>query len=505
MNLLIIYAIAYIITFSIIRGSRFSTTIFRLPKGTGFIPTLINLLSSSLNLSSFGMVSAMVLLQGEVGFWFVLSIAFIAGFMIYVFGPLWAQLDFKNENEFILFRFPTKWGVVLHRFRGIYVGLIVNAIVIGGMMLAFSDIISSFTSITRDTALYFSFGFVLMNIGRNSLASKVLSDTFNFALMMVVLVIAYIISAGMEADLSMISREAVSTIGNFPYTDTPYFLHFILYVGIQWWSAQMFDSSGVNAQRLMGFSRQKIHLLLIVYYLCLVLFDVAVAVISLKAAGLVTPEHVPEQAIFLFFKHHLPTMISIIVPIAVFGVFAASVESQLNWAGSLVDSVLPARWQANKLTPYGVMIVVATTAILCALYFNRIYALVNFILGISAGVSLIFVLRWFVPRINAQVQLSAMLGAIIYTFAVKTILATWFPNLGEINQQLYLMLSVTFLVLLTAVVVSALTITVEDLEAYKNFRSSLTFPTSVTSVVTRMILLIMFLCLVGLFLFRMLL
>lgn len=220
------YGAVYILLFSLFRNIGFSRSIFRLPQGTGFLSTLISMLTTNIGLSGFGMISAMVLLQGEVGIWFILAIFMGTGMKIFFFGPLWAQFDWANENHFILRRFAPKWGQVLHSFRGIYVGLLVNAIVISGMMIAFADMMHAFAGIPRQPALYFSFVFLLINLSRNSLSSKIFSDTYNFVLLILVLVTGLVLSGGILSDVQLMNEGARSTLGAFPYTDTPFFQAF---------------------------------------------------------------------------------------------------------------------------------------------------------------------------------------------------------------------------------------------------------------------------------------
>jgi hypothetical protein len=229
---------------------------------------------------------------------------------------------------------------------------------------------------------------------------------------------------------------------------------------------------------------------------------VAVALISKKAAPLLGKEHLPEQAFFLFVNDFLPDSIAAVIPIFIFGLFAAAVESQLNWAGSLLDSVTPNRWKQTTWSPYLLVALVLVSAIGCALVFDRIYHVVNFLLGISAGVSIIFVLRWFTPRINAQVQLSAMLGAILYTFLVKLAMEKIAPGMSAIDAQWYLIVSVTFLVLATSIIVSILTYNKEDAEIFKYFRILLPLPRPLTLAIIKSILMGISLVLFGFFLFR---
>jgi len=122
---------------------------------------------------------------------------------------------------------------------------------------------------------------------------------------------------------------------------------------------------------------------------------------------------------------------------------------------------------------------------MCTIYFDRIHRVAFMFLGISAGVSLVYALRWFTPRINAQVQLSAMLGGVVYTMLVKAILAHYFPVMNDIDGQIYLMVAVTILVGITAVIVSLLTYTEEDKLAYEHFRGHFRWPSKMGLTVVK--------------------
>ena len=488
MKMLLLYGLVYIFIFSVLKKVRWEGNIFRLPANTGFFYTLVSMLTSNTSLSFFGMVSVMTLMQGEVGIWFLLAPSLSAGLHIYIFGPLWAQCNWDNENQLLLERYRGRWARILHHFRGVYVGLVVNAILISGMLISFADMVSAFTSVSRQEALYFSCIFLLVNLWRTTLSSKILSDVYNTGMWITVILIGFFAAVFVDADISTLPAESATTYGAFPYTETAYFRHFLLYVGIQWWSAQMFDGSGLNAQRLMNFSPARIRWLLWVYQSIMVLIIIMVSKMVMVAAPLVTSGKLQEQAFFLYVNSVLPASVSLVIPLVIFGVFAGSVESQLNWAGSLMHSVPTGRWLKDRWKPYVMMLLILATAILCTIYFDRIHRVAFMFLGISAGVSLVYALRWFTPRINAQVQLSAMLGGVVYTMLVKALLARFFPAIEDIDGQIYLMVAVTILVGITAIIVSLLTYTDEDRQAYEHFRGHYRWPARMGLTVVKSLL-----------------
>jgi hypothetical protein len=67
---------------------------------------------------------------------------------------------------------------------------------------------------------------------------------------------------------------------------------------------------------------------------------------------------------------------------------------------------------------------------------DRLTVLLELLLGLTAGVGLVFILRWFWWRINAQTQLVAMLWPIILSALHKT-LPLVFSGLGWLQELPY--------------------------------------------------------------------
>lgn len=450
-----------------------SVSLFKLPAESSIFGIALSLFAGRFTLPYLLLVSSMLMNQGEIGLWFILSGSLGSGFICFIFIPLWKQMPFENENDFTLMRFPGSWGHRLFRFRGYYVGIVVNACLVSLSLVAFADIMEVVMGINKQHSLLFLFGFMGLNVFRNTLANKIYSDGLNLVILGLIFLMGLQLSGGQAEPIQAFPEPIQTTFGQFPYSNHPLFWHFISYAGLMWWSAQLFDGSGAFAQRVMGMRGSKAQwafgldlLLGLAGFLLIVYF-------SLQAYAKLGGLYSSDQVLFAWLAQGLDS--SIARPVAgllVFVLLITATENSLNWAGSLVDST---QTQKGPLwLRYVYMLGVGTLAFGFVLVFESIANIIYFFLGISAGTSIIFILRWFTPRINAQVQLTAMIGAVVFSF-VSGILAKHLGMLPE-NQFIFSLAFVSAMNLLSCLLVSLFSYSTQNKIEYEHFRQQLQWP-----------------------------
>jgi hypothetical protein len=473
-QILVFFAILYLLGSHFIHVKSPAGMLFKLPPNTRTFSVGLSLFAGRFTLPYLLLVSSMLLSQGEIGVWFLLSISLGIGWIYYVFIPLWNQMPFENENDFTLMRFPDRWGERLFQFRGYYVGIVVNACLISLSLVAFSDSMQALLGVKKSQSLIFLAVFLGINVFRNTLSNKRYSDGFNLVVLGLILSYGLLISGGNNKGLMEAFPESLqATFGAFPYQKHPLFFHFISYVGLMWWSAQLFDGSGSFAQRIMGMPTKKAQRAYALEVLLEVAGFLVILYLSLQAYKAMGDSYPNDQVLFAWMAETIGSDFGLgMVALLIFILLITTTENNLNWAGSLVDSTQ--KGIQPRIYRYGYMLGVALLALVFVWFFESIANIIYFFLGISAGTSIIFILRWFSPRINAQVQLASMIGAVVYSFIASQLTGPLGIPLGY--EFVFSLSWVTLCNLLTCMLVSWLTFSPQNKADFEAFRAQLIWP-----------------------------
>ena len=390
--------------------------------------------------------------KGYSATWMLRSGLLAAGILPILFAPLWAKMKFITDNQFILFRFSGRSARVLHFFRGAYVGYFIAAIISAIISSAFIRFLMAFTGLEMKTASVITFVILLLLLWKNTLKQKLRTDLFHGIVIMAGLLVSLFFfssaNGGLKAVYSYLQTNQYEQIQLFPSaiknTSSLAWHNFIVYFVIQWWSVQILDGSGPEAQRFInvksGFDAFKAAILPVVLSLLLfvplyISFDVA-WVQALKNPELIsfTADGTPNYELFYF-----STMVSLLPGFAgalfflVMLIFFINLQEYfLNWGAGFITIDLFKTYLRKKssdkelrIIGYFAMLLIAITSIIFTYYRDTTLGLQELFLAMGAGVGPVFILRWFIGRINAWSQLSAMLSSLIFTFSYDAMYQHW--------------------------------------------------------------------------------
>jgi Na+/proline symporter len=379
--------------------------------------------------------------KGYSGLWIYYTAFLSAGIIPIIFAPMWGKLRFMTDNQFILFRFSGTSAKILHGFRAIYVGYLVVALMCSMYIIATTKLFVVFFHMDYN----FAFGIVsllaLLIIFKNSFRVKVRTDFLNGILFIVIFIISaiYILkyAGGAQFVYHALNTDFYEQTRLFPqegFTSTfetlPNILVFFL---VQWWSINVLDGGGHEAQRFMTARTPKnafkvaimpILFITIFFVFRSIIYDAGILLYKTKTALIpMTNGMADNEAFFMgLFANILPDGLKALAFIAFLIGFVASYESFLNWGSGFVsvdfiNTYVDKFAGENRkvLYAYLVMFLITITALIVAYYNQYMLGLQKFIFSMAAGVGPVFILRWFWWRINAWSQLSAMLSSLIYT------------------------------------------------------------------------------------------
>ena len=365
---------------------------------------------------------------------------------VFFFSKLWRRAEILTDIEFIELRYSGKPAAFLRGFRAIYLGLFMNAVVIGWVNLALVSILEVFFSIPNDQALFYVGIAMVITLIYSSLAGLLgvaVTDFVQFFIAMggcIVLAVLVVGSEqvggidGLKTQLPDWSIRFFPEIGSdvsaaeIGETLTISIATFISFVGVQWWASWYPGAEpgggGYIAQRMMGTKNEK-HAILATLF-----FQVAHYclrpwpwIIVGLCAIVLYPELPPEKkglGYIYAMRDFLPSGLRGLLLVAFFSAYMSTISTQLNWGASYLINDFYRRFLNPSATDKGLV-----TASRIATFLMMIFALFvttqlktvsgawYFLLQASAGLGLVLILRWYWWRLNAWSEIIATVTPLI--------------------------------------------------------------------------------------------
>lgn len=409
-------------------------------------------------------VAGLVYSQGIAGNWLWWSFLPSGMMTVFLFARLWRRSGLMTDVQFAELRYSGRPAAFLRGFRAIYLGLLMNCVILGWVTKAMTSIISvTFAGspmlmttkrllaplgsgwATNDGAALAICVLVLipltgLYVSIGGLWGVLWTDLFQFVLMMgVVVAIAwYAVAAagGMDPLLARLAAaQAASGGGGSPTAFFPDFsrgitagdlwtlpvLTFVVYLGLQWWAfwypGAEPGGGGYIAQRIFSAKDERHGLLSVLW------FNVAHYALrpwpwiltGLAVIVLYPDLEKPETGYMLVLNQHVPPAWRGLAIAGFLAAFMSTVATQLNWGASYLVSDFYRRFirrdagerhyvAASRLAT--VLLVVAGAWISVEL--GSITGGWQVVLEIGAGTGVVYLLRWYWWRINAWSEISAM-------------------------------------------------------------------------------------------------
>ncbi len=222
-------------------------------------------------------VTELIARNGIAGNWLWWNLAIGGMLTVFFFAKLWRRANILTDVEFVELRYSGKSAALLRGFRAIYLGLFMNAIVLGwvhkAMEKIFSVVIPGYDSFTLVVIVAL---IIAVYSSASGLLGTARTDSFQFVFAMIGCVILAVIVvqqpeignlAVLKNKLPESTLEFFPSIGNINATDvgTGVFAlsvgAFVAHVGLQWWSSWYPGADpgggGYIAQRMMSAKNEK--------------------------------------------------------------------------------------------------------------------------------------------------------------------------------------------------------------------------------------------------------
>ena len=394
-------------------------------------------------------VTGLVCAYGISGNWLWWSLLLSGMMTVFLFARLWRRSGLLTDAQFAELRYSGKPAAFLRGFRAVYLGLLMNCLILGWVTKAMVGITAVALGITEQKALalcvFFLIPFTGLYATLGGLWGVLWTDLFQFVLKMgvVIAVAVYGVAAvgGMGPLLERLAalRAAEGHGAGDPTQFLPMFslgfagqakwvlplAAFALNLGVQWWASWYPGAEpgggGYVAQRIFC-TRDERHGLLSVLW-----FNVAHYAVrpwpriltALVALALYPHLEHPEAGYIMVATTYLPHALRGLLIAGFFAAFMSTFATQLNWGSSYLVNDFYRRFlrKDEAETHYvtasrlATLLLVAVAAVVAS-QLSSVVEGWKFVLEVGAGTGAVYMLRWYWWRVNAWSEISAMLAAL---------------------------------------------------------------------------------------------
>jgi len=397
-------------------------------------------------------VTGLVYTQGISGNWLWWAFLLSGMMTVFLFARLWRRSGLLTDVQFAEMRYSGKPAAFLRGFRSIYLGLLMNCLILGWVTKAMTSIVATTLGLSDSRALavcvFFLIPFTGLYVALGGLWGVLWTDLFQFVLKMsIVIAVAYFAVEACGGMTSLLARlaemrtaagpNAGDATSFFPDFSRPLSaealwvlpaLTFMVNLGLQWWAfwypGAEPGGGGYIAQRIFSAKDERNGLLSVLWFNIAhyavrpwpwILTALSVIVLYPKL------EH-PESGFMLVVTQHVPPALRGIVVAGFMAAFMSTFATQLNWGASyLVADFYRRFWKKDGSDAHYVRASRVATVLLVIVSAWVSAQLADIrsgwqaVLEVGAGTGGVYLLRWYWWRINAWSEISAMATALLTT------------------------------------------------------------------------------------------
>ncbi|HEX2187250.1 MAG TPA: sodium:solute symporter family protein [Longimicrobiaceae bacterium] len=386
-------------------------------------------------------VTGMVAEHGVAGNWLWWNMVMSGILTVFFYARLWRRAEVLTDAEFAEIRYAGRPAAFLRAFRGLYLALPVNLIVMGWVNLAMVKILDVTLGMDPWTSLLLLFLVTAAYAALSGLWGVVVTDFVQFGIAMAgsVALAWFAIGAvggmdGLRAGLAARYGSAEPMLAFFPPADAAWMpaITLVVFLGVQWWAAWYPGAEpgggGYVAQRIFSARTERDGVLATLW------FNVAMyavrpwpwILVALASLVLYPGLADPSTGYVRAMVDLLPTPLKGLMLASFAAAYMSTISTQLNWGASYLVSDVYLRF-VDPGAPERRRVAVSRAATvllfaLSALVTSRLSSIEGawrILIALGAGTGLVYILRWYWWRINAWTEISAMLASLAASLALQ--------------------------------------------------------------------------------------
>ena len=389
-------------------------------------------------------VTGLVVKDGIAGNWLWWNMVLSGMLATFLFSRLWRRTEVITDVELTELRYSGRSASLLRGFRALYIGLPINCITMGWVILAMQKVIVlTFNLPDTGTSKVLVVLACMLIAGIYCALSGfwgvVITDLVQFGMAMIgsitlaVIAVAKIGGIGvLKTKLSEMHGADHSILHFFPDfgAGEMAILTFGVYLGVQWWAANGVDGGGYIAQRMFAAKDERNTLLAtlwfnIAHYTLRPWPWILVALVSMVVYPNLSD---PEAGYPKLMLEYLPTGLLGLMLTAFLAAFMSTIDTHLNWGASYLVNDFYKRFFKPEADDHHYVVVARISVVLImlvagvtSLFMNSIAEAWKFLIALNAGIGLVQILRWYWWRINAWSEIAAMVTSAVVSAIVFTL------------------------------------------------------------------------------------
>lgn len=404
-------------------------------------------------------VTELVARNGIAGNWLWWNMLIGGMLTVFFFAKLWRRAGIMTDVELIEIRYSGKPAAFLRGFRAVYIGLVMNVIVIGWVNLALEKIIRvmfpglTFFGIESLELLGFTFSAALLWVAcvmafvgvyatLAGLWGIAITDMLQFTVAMgstIILAIVVVNLPEVGGMAGLIDKLPEGTLRFTPMIGTGIgtaagdvlalsVAAFIAHLAVQWWASWYPGAEpgggGYVAQRMFSTKDEKNSLYATLWF---TVAHYAVRPWPWIIVALCTLVLYPDlgygekgDGFVMVMRDYLPAGLLGLLLAAFFAAYMSTLATHLNWGASYTINdfyrrfIVRGREEKHYVFASRVAtILILIFSLLVTARLERITAAWEFIITASGGVGLVLILRWYWWRINAWSEIAALIAPFV--------------------------------------------------------------------------------------------
>ena len=398
-------------------------------------------------------VTGLVAQNGIAGNWLWWNLLASGMLTVFFYARLWRRSGVMTDIEFAEIRYAGPPAAFLRGFRAIYLGLLINCIILGWVNLAMAKILQLVFGVSKGEALWIVVGMIALTSAISTLSGLwgvLVTDLFQFVIkmgMVIVLAVVAVQAVGgmgeMRLKLAAIDQVRGATTGGqgsvlsfVPDVGSAWMpmITFFVYIAVNWWATWYPGAEpgggGYVAQRMLSAKDEKNSLLATLW------FNIAHYAIRpwpwilVALASLILFPNLkdPETGYIRVMIDYLPSSLRGLMVAAFAAAFMSTIATQLNWGASyLVNDFYRRFVRRDAAESHYVTASRLATAVLTvvsaavAFRIESIGGAWRVLIITGAGTGAVLLLRWYWWRINAWSEVSAMITAFVVSVLLQTV------------------------------------------------------------------------------------
>jgi solute:Na+ symporter, SSS family len=424
------------------------------------------------------LVAGLIYTQGIAGNWLWWAFLLSGMMTVFLFARLWRRSGLMTDVQFAEMRYAGKPAAFLRGFRALYLGLMMNCLILGWVTKAMIDIVGTTLGPTMEhwrvlmwsshfltsifgpmfsgtdgrsliICVFFLIPFTGIYVSLGGLWGVLWTDLFQFVLKMaIVIAVAWygvLAVGGLHPMIDKIAALRAQTGASDPLAFLPDFskgwtsdtvwtlpvITFLVYLGVQWWAfwypGAEPGGGGYIAQRIFSARNEREGLLSVLW------FNIAHYALrpwpwiftGLAAIILYPGLARPESSYMMIVNDHVPHAFRGIILAGFLAAFMSTIATQLNWGTSyLVEDFYRRFLRRGAVERHYVHVSQVVTLLLVVVtgYVSAHLASIRtgwqVVLQLGAGTGSVYLLRWYWWRINAWSEISCMATALTVTLCL---------------------------------------------------------------------------------------